>query len=167
MKQIISNLFVGSTVDCRKSGEQWAIIHACKHPCHYNRIGWTFKGYRYSQALVERHPEYVAFREENDLFLNMIDADSPNYFPLLLFSATLRFITEQRPYRQVLVHCNEGLSRSPSLILLYLAKKEKLISNESYNAAQIEFIEQYYPIYSPGRGIYLFLKNNWKQIGLF
>ena len=94
----------------------------------------------------------------------MIDADTPNYFPLLLFSSALRFIAEQKPYRQVLVHCNEGLSRSPSLILLYLAKMEKLISNESYTAAQVEFVKQYYPFYSPGRGIYLFLKSNWNQI---
>ena len=44
----------------------------------------------------------------------------------------------------VVIHCNQGLSRAPSIALLWLAKRAKAISSsESYAAAAQAFLEIY------------------------
>ena len=59
---------------------------------------------------------------------------------------------------KVLIHCNQGISRSPSIGLLYLAVKG-IIKNENYNIAKEDFIK-IYPKYEPS-GIKEFLEINW------
>jgi len=162
MIEVVSKLFVGSR--CRQGDGEWAVVHACKYPCHYNRIGRSFKGMKYSPSLLKTYPSYVSYRNGSNLYLNIIDAENPKYFPMLLFTSTLAFIKEFRKEKKVLVHCNQGRSRSPALILLYLAKVEKIINNESYLKAKGEFRENYYMGFSPGRGIDIFLTKNWKKI---
>lgn len=63
-----------------------------------------------------------------------------------------------------MIHCNEGLSRSPSLALLYLASSNEAIDCQSYTSARQEFSEDYYPQYSPGGGIRTFLQQNWVEL---
>ena len=57
-----------------------------------------------------------------------------------------------------MIHCNQGISRSPSIGLLYLAVKG-IIKNENYNIAKEDFIK-IYPKYEPS-GIKEFLEINW------
>lgn len=61
---------------------------------------------------------------------------------------------------KVLIHCNQGISRSPSIGLLYLAVKG-IIKNENYNIAKEDFIK-IYPKYEPS-GIKEFLEINWSN----
>jgi hypothetical protein len=107
--------------------DDWAVVHACKSPCHQRALG-------YRGNLSSRHPNYLSYEQRNHLFLNRIDPDEP-LFMLPLFSVALDFIQKHVSQRKVLIHCNHGLSRAPSIALLYLAKRAKVISTESYQAA--------------------------------
>ena len=86
---------------------------------------------------------------------------SPIYTNPIMQSA-MRFIEKNISERKVLVHCNQGLSRSPSIALLYLAT-QKYIANNSYSDAIADF-RKMYPAFNPGRGIALYMNNNWAKI---
>ena len=94
----------------------------------------------------------TVYEVRNHLFLNMID-------PL----ASLDFIEKHISKRKVIIHCNLGLSRAPSIALLYLAKRAKVINGESYVEAAKDFV-QIFPLYKPSRGIVLYLSIKWPEL---
>jgi len=156
MFEIYPNLFVGNCNDCfyhEKDG--WAVIHACKSPCHQNILG-------YKGSLPQNHPNYLIYERPNHLFLNIIDPQEP-LFKLPLFSRSLDFIDSHLPTQKVLVHCNNGLSRAPSIVLLFLAKRLKNIDNDDFMHAASDF-KKLYPYYQPGRGILIYLSQNWQTL---
>lgn len=154
MLEVYPNLFVGSDSDCFfNENERWAVIHACKSPCHQRIL--CYKG-----NLPESHPHYLIYERSNHLFLNMIDPPTP-LFKAQLFARSLDFISDHFPERKMLIHCNNGLSRAPSIVLLFLAKRIQKISNGSYDQAAADF-KKLYPHYQPGRGIACYLAQNWQ-----
>ena len=156
MFEVHARLFIGTERACFFTRrDDWAVIHACKSPCHQKALG-------YKGSLPNNHPNYLTYERENHLFLNMIDPNEPLFMPPL-FLASLDFIEKHISERKVLIHCNEGLSRSPSLALLYLAKRAEIISGKSYGEAVKDFIKLF-PSYRPGRGIVLYLQLNWKRL---
>ncbi len=66
--------------------------------------------------------------------------------------------------KNLLIHCNLGESRSPSLALLFMAKSLHAISDRSYEEARREFLGSY-PRYTPGMGIYRYFAVNWNGLG--
>jgi len=94
------------------------------------------------------------------LILNLVDAPNPAYIPKEIIDVSLEFIhKELSEGRKVLVHCNLGTSRSPSIGLLYLAIYTEKLSKE-FAIAENEF-RQIYPSYNPGAGMKGFLVQNW------
>jgi len=91
----------------------------------------------------------------------MIDPPTPLFKPQL-FVASLDFIEKHISERKVLIHCNLGLSRAPSIALLYLAKRAKVISGEDYRKATQDFVKLF-PSYQPARGIALYLGIHWLE----
>jgi predicted protein tyrosine phosphatase len=88
-------------------------------------------------------------------------------FPNELFAAFLPFAREMWDSgKQLLIHCNQGESRAPSLALIFLAKHLQAVSNESYAMARTDF-NQVFPHYMPGRGIETYLTNNWRVLDGF
>ena len=159
MIKVCDNLYVGNQTHCfydEKIG--WVVIHACKDPCH--KIAVHYRG-----SLPKTHPNYLIKKDETHLYLNMVDMETKltHIFTGPIVSAALDFIDKNIQMKSVLIHCNHGQSRSPSLALLYLAKRKKIISNEKYESAKMEFIKLF-PTYSPGRGIELYLTDHWKDI---
>lgn len=135
----------------------WAIIHACKNPCHAKAVG-------YKGSLPPTHPHYLVMENGQHLFLNMVDMEkelSPIYTNPIMRSA-MAFIEKHITEQKILIHCNQGMSRSPSIALLYLANKG-YIANDSYSSAVADF-QKLYPIFNPGRGIALYMNNNWTEI---
>jgi len=59
----------------------------------------------------------------------------------------------------VLVHCNKGESRAPSIGLLYMAYKGLFLKMDYYQSVN-EFKKKY-PVYNPAGGFRLFSMNNW------
>lgn len=133
-----------------------AVIHACKHPCHRNALG-------YSKSLPATHPNYLVCERGADLFLNMIDPEASLFMPPL-FVETLRFSRmHAAERRQLLFHCNQGESRAPSLALLHLSKNLGVIDGASFAKAAAEFV-RLYPLYRPGRGIQTYLGQHWDDL---
>lgn len=158
MFKIYDNLFIGNDSDCitAMKNDNFAVIHACK-TCHQRIL-------QYKNSLPKTHPNYLIYKNNNNLFLNMVDMQNellPDFTNPIIREA-MTFIDGNIIHKNVLIHCNQGQSRSPSIALVYLAKKN-IISNISYDFAIKDFL-LLYPLYNPGQGIYLYLKNNWKSI---
>lgn len=158
MTEIYPNIYIGTDQECNISpSEDWVVIHACKHPCHVNAVG-------YKGSLPSTHPHYLVMEKGQNLFLNMVDMEKeliPTYTNPIMKSA-MEFIDKHIADQKILIHCNQGLSRSPSIALLYLAYKG-YISNDSYSNAVNDF-RKMFPIFNPGRGIALYMNNNWGEI---
>jgi len=154
MIEVHPHLFVGTETDCfYDERKDWAVIHACKSPCHQRKLG-------YRGSLPQDHPNYLIYEENNHLFLNIIDPLTPLFKPQL-FMRSLDFIECHIQERKVLVHCNNGLSRAPSIALLFLAKRARKISNGSFEEAVSDF-RRFYPCYRPSKGIALYFLQNWR-----
>lgn len=157
MIEIYPNLFIGIADDYEfkvKEQKGWSVVHACKEPYHRRELGYT------SRAAPKDHPEYLIAKRENRLILNLVDAPNPAYIPKEIIDVALEFIHKElnEGYR-VLVHCNLGESRSPSIGLLYLATYLQKLPKE-FSLAEDKF-RQIYPSYNPGAGMRGFLTNNW------
>jgi len=159
MIKIIENLYIGNANDYEqfvKNKENWSVVHACKEPYHRRALGYS------GRSVSSSHPEYLIAVRDNRLILNLIDPPSPKYIPKEIIDKALRFIEENlKKNRKVLVGCNQGESRSPSIGLLYLAIKNK-ISNSTLEDAEKDFNKIYY-FYNPSTGMRGFIKNNWDQ----
>jgi len=159
MKEVHERVFVANDLSCTKGNAELAVVHACKSPCHQRAIG-------YSGSLPSTHPNYLVFEHDNDLFLNIIDPPAPLFMPPL-FSNFLSFANKHwSGGRKLLIHCNQGESRAPSLALLFLAKGLSAIDKSSYQTARKEF-EAIYPQYTPGKGIETYFTKNWSTLGDF
>lgn len=156
MNEISENLFIGNDFDCSTNGSNFAIIHACK-TCHQKGIG-------YRGNLSSTHPNYLIYDNDNNLFLNLVDMDREllSKFTHPIMKSALNFIRNHIKTEKILVHCNQGRSRSPSICLVYLAQNG-IISSNSYINAKEEF-EKIYPDYSPGKGVELYLHKNWGSV---
>jgi predicted protein tyrosine phosphatase len=158
MIEIYPNLHIGNQDDyelnvARQSG--WAVVHACKEPYHRQALGYT------GRAVSKTHPEYLIARRENRLILNLVDVDNPAYIPKEIMDAALTFVDEQLSSGiKVLVHCNQGGSRSPSIGLLYLAKFTDKLPTSSFSEAENSF-RSLYPPYSPAAGVRGFMMQHW------
>ena len=158
MIEIHPNLFVGSQLDYESqigAMTDWAIIHACKEPYHRQALGYS------GRAVAKTHPEYLIARRNNRLILNLIDANDPAYIPDEIMDAAVAFIDEHlRAGQRVLVHCNQGLSRSPAIAMLYLGSYTERLSRTSFDQALTAF-QEIYPPFSPAAGVLGFLRRRW------
>ena len=155
MTEVQNGLHVGKETDCRAGDHEWAVVHACKSPCHQRAVG-------YRGSLSRHHPHYLALEQGPALYLNLIDPPTP-LFMAPSFNSFLAFSRVQlEDGRKILIHCNQGESRVPSLALLLLAKLVGSISNESYGAARAEF-EALFNGYNPGMGIQKYLADHWSE----
>lgn len=158
MFEVHPNLFVGSQVDYETDpfafGE-WAVIHACKEPYHRQALGYS------GRAVSKTHPEYLIARRPNRLILNLIDVENPLYIPDEIMETSIAFIhASLATERRVLVHCNQGLSRSPAIAMLYLATHTERLPKASFEQA-IRLFLQMYPPFAPAGGVYGFLQSRW------
>lgn len=159
MQELYERLFVGSEWHCRSGDSEWAVVHACKSPCHQRAVG-------YQGSLRSNHPNYLVLEEENNLYLNIVDPPQPLFMPPL-FTAFLSFAKKEwEKTKKVLIHCNQGESRAPSLALLFLAKYAKAIAGDSYEMAKSNFVS-IFPSYRPGQGIQIYLSKHWDEFNDF
>ena len=156
MIEVFGNLFVGSQEDeaatRRQSG--WYVIHACKDPYHRQALGYVGRG------APKNHPEYLIAAREGRLILNLVDAENVAYIPAEIIDAALLAVHQNINSSKVLVHCNQGFSRSPTIALLYLAKFTDLFRSMDHSAAVQEF-RRIYPAYAPAGGMAEYARLNW------
>ena len=156
MRKIHERLRIGSERDCFTRRDGWAVVHACKHPCHRVAVGYRGK-------LSSSHPNYLVLESGQNLFLNMIDPRTP-LFKLRLFRAFLEFAGRHWDAKEdLLIHCNLGDSRAPSLALVFLAKHLCIITDQSYEEAAEEF-RKLAGLYRPSAGIRTYLSRHWGEL---
>ena len=159
MVEVYPNLHVGDELDYEtrvKGKSGWRIVQACKEPYHRQALGYS------GRAAAKTHPEYLVARRPPCLILNLVDTDDPRYFQKTIFDQALSFIHDNlNSGRKVLVHCNQGESRGPSIALLYLAVHTDHIPHASLTAAEAAF-KRLYPTYAPKLGVHGFLQQHWQ-----
>ncbi|WP_437648380.1 hypothetical protein [Sorangium sp. So ce362] len=156
MLNVHERIYVGDINCCSDAVTERAYVHACKSPCHQRAVGYT-------GSLLGSHKHYLTFRRNDHLYLNLIDPPVP-LFTQDSFREFRIFAAEQwNAGRELVIHCNQGESRAPSLALLFLSKDLGIIPSETYEAARAAFAARY-PRYNPGLGIVTFLKKAWRSL---
>lgn len=159
MKEIFPNLFVGSEEDYNRIKNDlkgWYIIHACKEPFHRRALGYKGRG------APKDHPEYLIAERDGRLILNLVDADDPAYIPKEIIDKALETIEREISSSKILLHCNQGMSRSAVIGMLFLHSKG-LLPDDFYEAEK-KFLE-IYPFYAPNNGMRIYALNNWDNYG--
>jgi len=117
MIEVTKNHFVGdqSAYESKvQFADDWCVVHACKEPYHRQALGYSGRG------APKTHPEYLIATRGNRLILNMVDVDNPAYIQKEIMDTALLFIEQSlKAGKQVLVHCNQGMSRSAGIALLF------------------------------------------------
>ena len=80
-----------------------------------------------------------------------------------IITTALDFIEKNIGEKNILIHCNLGRSRSPALALLFLAKRNSILNNASYQEAKKDFMN-IFPYYQPGIGIDSYLNLYWSKL---
>lgn len=71
------------------------------------------------------------FTSEEGIENLIIDADDTSTYEISKdFLPTFNFIDEKLKYSNVLVHCEKGISRSPSIVIAYIMRKEKRLLSD-------------------------------------
>ncbi len=159
MKKIYNNLYIGNLMDYEgevKNQTGWATVHACKEPYHRQLLGYTKKG------APKNHPDYFFADRGDRLYLNIVDAPNPNFIPAEIIDKAIDYISiKLKENKKILVHCNQGMSRSAIIGLLFLASINFFMKMD-FNEAEKEYLKLY-PDYNPGVGVRKFAQQNWDK----
>lgn len=158
MIEIHPDLYIGNESDYERHVRYeagWCVVHACKEPYHRQALGYTGRG------APKDHPEYLFARRGDHLILNLVDAPDPAYIPKEIIDTALEYTdTSLQQGNRVLVHCNEGHSRSPGIGLLYLAAYTDRFRGHDFFQAETIF-RSIYPPYNPKAGMRGYMMKNW------
>ena len=152
-------LYVGNQADYENGNfnhDEWNIVLAAKEPFHRSALNYT------GRACDKNHPEYLIAGRENKLILNLVDAPKAEFFSKDIIDTALEFIgISLNDGKKVLICCNKGESRSPSIALLFLIK-HGIIKCDTLEDCEAEFMKVY-PEYNPGTGMRGFVQEHWRE----
>jgi predicted protein tyrosine phosphatase len=136
--------------------KDWKILHACKEPFHRQFVGYDDRG------ASKEDPEYLVAVRGNRMALNLIDAhDSKSIYSEAIEAGIEWIISGLREGRKVFVHCNMGVSRSPAIVMIVMARLGEL--SRELAEAQQDF-PKIYPNALPNAGIAGFLEDHWDEL---
>lgn len=158
MIEVHPNLFVGSQDDEAAISWQpgWFVVHACKEPYHRQALGYT------TQGAPKQHPEYLLAERPGRLILNLVDVAQVAFVAPIIVDTAVGAIDRHIVETKVLIHCNQGLSRSPSIALLYLLKHTDALGSQEFEPALAAF-RALYPPYAPAQGMADYVRLNWAK----
>lgn len=151
MHEVFPRIHIGALSDCVPGTADHLVIHACKAPCHKRRVG-------YATTVARDHPQYLFVDDEWELFLNLIDPRIPLFRPES-FWAIRAFLKRHGDHSPVLIHCNQGESRAPTVALL-CAQWRHHGTWDSWGHAK-EAMTARYPRFHPGAGLDRFMEDQW------
>ena len=161
MQHIIDGLYLGGDESVAKAKELgMARLCCCKDgiDSHRSMLGYT-------SLAAPKDKQYLVARDGNVMALNLIDVDDPTMIPDEAIDAGLRFIKEmQEKGIKILIHCNAGHSRSPSVVMAYLRAADGM--PDSFVAAKKRF-KAIYRRYDPSVGIDAHIRERWKSLPEF
>src|ERR1700733_7603040 len=161
MIEVHKNLFVGAETDEQGIRGQSArfVVHACKEPYHRQALGYS------GRAAPKDHPEYLMAHRDGRLILNLVDVDNVSFVSPVIIDVALEAIAANIASKKVLVHCNQGQSRSPSIALLYLIRHTPRFEGLTQGDALSAF-GAIYPSFMPARGMADFVRLHWQRYAL-
>lgn len=162
MIEISPNLLIAKEEEVLQIDKSMYSLVSLASTYHYQLHNWSRKDNH------KDSPHYIWCIEDSSIMsINWVDGP-PNYFNyngegLVVVQMILSFIEKELVRgKKVVIMCNQGVSRSPTIGMLYLAKREKILP-ESFTEAITLFKQKYYPFYAPG-GISSFIASIWYQI---
>ena len=158
MIEVCQNLCVGSQNDevTIRGLSGWFVVHACKEPYHRQALGYTTAG------APKNHPEYLLAARPGRLILNLVDVDKVSFIAPEIVNAALNAIRDNIVSSKVLIHCNQGMSRSPAIALLYLLKYTDVLGVTDHTQGLLAF-QALYPSYAPAKGMADYVMLNWEK----
>lgn len=158
MIEVHPNFFVGSQDDeaAIRGQPGWFVVHACKEPYHRQALGYA------SQGAPRQHPEYLLAERPGRLILNLVDVAQVSFIAPVIVDTALSAIDRHISNFKVLVHCNQGFSRSPSIALLYLLKYTDALGSDD-PAVALSVFRKLYPPYAPAQGMADYVRLNWAR----
>jgi hypothetical protein len=145
----IGNILITSDVGYEANKQKdYSFVQACKDPYHRQAVKYTGRG------CPKDSPEYLYAVRGNRFIMNIVDADDPSFFKDEMIDSAIKFINNSTC--PVMVHCNEGKSRGPSIALLYLVKNGTITGTTEEIFGKFR---QFCPEYSPKEGIYLYARH--------
>lgn len=160
MVEIYKNLYVGSEYDYElnhKSFDDWFVVHACKEPYHRKALGYT------GRSAPKDSPYYLFLYDiHNHLILNIVDAPDPCFFNDVMIDEAIKYCLEGLvKQKKVLIHCNQGESRAPTIALMVL-RKLKIAPSDFEDA--IDYLKSIYECFSPNNGILEYARSRWDSL---
>lgn len=155
MKEVTKTLYIGTVEDYEqhKNDKDFCFVSCCKEPIHRKAVGYTGRG------CPKDSKEYLFAYRDNLLALNMVDANSSKFFSSEMINEALEFMEVNSHVNNILVFCNKGESRSPSIAFLYLVTNGEY-KNKSYEQAKTQF-KWLYPNFNPSQGIDDYMREKW------
>lgn len=158
MRDVINRLYLGDDSDVPEAKKrEYARLSCCKDgpDSHRSMLGYTTLG-------APKDKDYYFAREGDWTALNLIDAPTPDMIPDEVIDAGLKFVHEiMTSGKKIFVHCNAGMSRSPSMVLMYL----RAIGELPHGFARAEHVfKTLYPKYSPGKGMRSHARERWYRL---
>jgi hypothetical protein len=159
MIEVYPRLFVGDATSAAVVSDKsdWFVISAAKEPFHRQALGYRTPG------APKDSEEYLIARRPGRLILNLVDVDNVAYIREEIINTALREIDHQlADGKKVLIHCNQGRSRAPTIALLYLHQNEAdYMASDHVHAAAL-FAAQY-PAYAPAKGMAEYARQHWND----
>lgn len=166
---VMGTLFIGSDEDVSEFMEDYPdgfIIHAAKEPWHRKAVG--YKG----RACPKDSPYYLYHETKDELTLNLVDAPDPKYISKRCFDKAEECIRANWALRRpVLVHCNQGRSRSCGVVLHCLMSVRYILRSPREGGPlpagtldkEIAILTYLYPDLKLGAGVEGALREWWEE----
>lgn len=128
------------------------IIQAAKEPWHRQALGYKTPG------APKNSSEYLIAYRDNRIIFNLVDSPNPSYISEDILEAAPEIIATRLSLAsikdgKVLIQCNKGESRSPSLVFLFLVKKTGWAAQFKGKQEVWAAYKELYPPFNPAAGI--------------
>lgn len=151
-------LFVGDDNDDPEAQKKGYAILACAKDGLYGHRSIL----RYTSLGAPKDANYYHVTRGKRMALNLLDLEDPNFIPKEAVFPGLRFINKHlKAGDKVLVHCNAGHSRGPTMAMMFLRTIGELPSGF---VTSEKIFRSLYPRYDPGVGMRTFARAHWEQL---
>jgi predicted protein tyrosine phosphatase len=147
MEQVAADLFIGDLGDHElvRGRADWAIIHA-EREMHRRYVD----GHRFA------YHDIVLTPDGSELYLAFEDAMKMDQVNTRCIGPALEFIHRHLSRgHKVLIHCVAGVSRAPTIAMLYLLRYTDILPRTNIFDAIFSFSELY-PLYNPNDGLFAY-----------
>jgi hypothetical protein len=151
-------LYVGDDSDDQEAAKKgYAILSACKDGPWGHRAAL-----RYTTMGAPKGDHYFHATRGKRMVLNLLDLEDPEFIKEDVIFPALKFINKHlKAGDKVLVHCNAGHSRGPTIGMMFLRTIGELPGGFLTSEKVFRAL---YPKYEPKAGMRTFAREHWQQL---